>query len=147
MGSNDTLQSIGHRLSVFERTFQEMEFCPWYTLPHPQGQHAAVVMGSLGRAFCLLLWLKPCFQAQPDQNGQPCSSLSSLHSLILSGLLGVQGPCLSCLHLNLGFPQAWSHQESSKGHCGLAGTVPRYSESQSQIHKQLPTVTHSLDHY
>lgn len=82
MGSDDTLQSIGHRISAFERTFQVMEFFPWYILPHPHGQHAAVMMGCLGRAFCLLLWLKSHFQAQPDENRQPRSSLFSLHSSI-----------------------------------------------------------------
>ena len=87
MGSDDTLQSIGHQSSAFERTFQVTEFFLQYILPHPRGQHTAVVTGCLERAFCLLLWLKPRFQAQPDQNGQPRSSLFSLYSSILSDFL------------------------------------------------------------
>lgn len=51
-----------------------MEFFPGISCLIPMA-NTQLCDGLPGRAFCLLLWLKSHFQAQPDQNRQPRSSL------------------------------------------------------------------------
>lgn len=107
-----------------------------------------MAVGYRGRAFYLLLWFKSPFRAQPDQNWQlllfsiqssftrsvvPASAglfrgrcqQGSKSPLWKGGSFGSDNPSIFTLD-----SLKRSHQEFSKGHCGLAGYEPKYSEPQ-----------------
>lgn len=153
VGSDDLLQLSCHRFLGFERTFQVIEF-PHYLIhsssPPVSGartdwQPQLWWWSHRGRMFYLLHWFKSPCQAQ-----KIILHSAFIHSFIwivsqlfqhlqdfledhasggprpLSGKYPRSGT--PSIQPHLGFVQTLVHQKSSKGHCGLARTVFKYSK-------------------